>query len=597
MKSFRIFFTVIIAVVAISYKAAAVPAYPGPITVTQPDGTTLVIRIHGDEFLHWTTCGNSLVTKGDDGFYHYAAFGSDGITKASGSRVTATLSGDGSSVRPPEYLIRKAQEVRKNWEKAADEIRKSASRTTNGETHFLVLLAEFSDLSFKIENPTIAFSNLLNSKGYSEYGATGSVKDYYVDQSRGLFNPHFDVYGPYQAPNSVSYYGKDKGEVQETGAPRLLVETCQSADKDVDFSIYDADGDGYIDNVFMYYAGYNAAEGAEGTIWPHQWCVFYRDLILDGVKLYQYACSSELKGTKGVTMTSIGTFCHEYGHSLGLPDFYDTDYDEHGKGYGLGKYSLMSSGNYNNNSRTPPYLNCEERHILGWIDDIPELPRFNTNVSLSPIYTNSGYISPTENEGEYYYYEYRNGMGWDAPLEPGLIIYHIDKSENIVDGISAHDRWLYGNGINANSKHQCFKLVQANEKKEIIPFGGDYPEFSAWSKPAALDWSEQQTGYNLYDISTDFEKATFTLKYGKIDNFYEKGICAIETAGDWKSGDVFTFKLAQIETNPSSVIWSFDGNKITSDSVTLTSGHHTIKAEVSWDNGDSGYYEAAINVK
>jgi len=594
-KLYTIISLAALATIALNQTLSAVPAYPGPISITQPDGTSLTIRIHGDEFLNWTTCGNTLVAIGDDGFYHYASFDTDCITKATGTRVTSNLSGDGSSVRPPVALIQKANNDRKQMSAAAKSIRQTAvQKSPAGQYRFLVMLIEFNDLPFTVNQPGTAFHNLLNQKGYSENGATGSVYDYYSDQSTGQFDPIFDVCGPYKVSGNMSSYSDNDGLTQN-GAPRLLAEACQLADPEIDFSQYDIDKDGYIDNVFFYYAGHNSAEGASGTIWPHSWEV-QKTVILDGVRLFGYACASEYDGASGQTMASIGTYCHEFGHVVGLPDFYDTDYEDQGEGIGLYKYSLMSHGCYNNNQKTPPYFNCEERMLLGWMTSIPYLPVKSGKVTVQPVQTNAGYIAPTDNEGEYFYYEYRNGKGWDKPLNPGLVIYHIDKSNNVVAGYTAKYRWENWYGINDVAEHECFKLMFA-KKDSVIPFGGSYSSFTSKSTSQALSWGGTETGYDLTDISYDGEKATFHLTNVNADLFSKNGICAIETAGDWKAGDTFTFQLVETENPPTAVTWFFDEKQITTSSVVLTSGVHEIVALLVWSNGDSGYYGTTLKVK
>jgi len=581
-------------------NVSAVPANPNSFKVIQPDGTALTIRVHGDEFLNWTTCGNSLVAKGEDGYYHYATFDNEGVSPVLGAIVRTTTGGDGSSVRPPASALKKAYLTRQAWTESARAIKKAAAErySITGEDNFLVMLIDFSDLQFTVENAHNAFSNLLNQNGYSEYGGTGSVRDYFTDQSNGRFKPTFDLCGPYTVDGKMSSYSGSNGLTQN-GAPRLLVEACKIADPDVDFSQYDKDKDGVIDNVFFYYAGHNSAAGNPGTIWPHSWAVAYGTFKFDGVQLYGYACASEYddQTTSGRTMASIGTFCHEFAHTIGLPDFYDTDYEEGGEGYGLGRYSLMSHGCYNNSEKTPPYFNCEERMLLGWMDFVPSMPQKTRTLTLEPVQGDNGYVSPTGNDNEYYYYEYRNSTGWDAPLAPGLVIYHVDKSNNVVDGYTAAFRWENWDGINAYAAHECFKIMIASQSRGVVPFSEKYPDFNYSTTPAAEAWDGTATGYDLSQITHDGKKASFYLNCASADIFSEHNLCAIETGANLKAGDVFEFRLVEIENAPSSVKWYYDCSPITSNSVVLTSGEHVIEVEVKWANGDSGFYSAIINVK
>jgi len=195
-----------------------------------------------------------------------------------------------------------------------------------GSKRFLVLLVQFNDLYFSVSNSNLAFTRMLNQEGYSENGGTGSVRDYYYENSSGAFAPEFDVIGPITLSKSVRYYGANKedgGEMYER-SQEMVIEAAQLARQQygVNFSQYDNDGDGIVDNVFVFFAGHNEAEGGpDYTIWPHAWNVYYENVVYDGVRLSSYACASELRGHQGTTMAGIGTYCHEFGHVLGMPDF------------------------------------------------------------------------------------------------------------------------------------------------------------------------------------------------------------------------------------------------------------------------------------
>ncbi len=505
----RIFLALILAFLSV-YAVYAVQAYNQPIKVTQPDGSVLTIRVHGDEFLNWITCGNSLVAKGADGYYHFASFTPEGVSLAQGSIVRSSRSGDGSDVMPPLSAVQVALEKRQQVANAGMSSRAAASVTGSGP--YLVMLIEFSDIKFTINGANTAFSNMLSQVGYSDNGGTGSVKDYYTDNSHNKFTPTFHVVGPITVDGTMASYSANDGTTAN-GAPRLLKEACEKVDAQVDFSKYDLDNDGYIDNVFFYFAGHNAAEGAEGTIWPHQSYVnYYHEVKLDGKSLGRYSCSSELKSSSGSTMAGIGTFCHEFGHSIGLPDFYDTDYEVHGEGLALDNLSLMSSGNYNNDGRTPPYLTYEERHILGWDDGLILLQEgANT---LLPMSGNKAYYCPTGIDGEYYLFESRPTTGWDAYTKNkgGMAVYHVDKSDFVLpDGTTAASKWRKGYGINIFASHQCMDLVESVAPESSVSYDSEnvFPgyhrvtQLDATTTPALLAWNGQPTGYSLSGISFD----------------------------------------------------------------------------------------------
>ena len=467
---------------AAAVQAQAVIAPRTPYKVRQPDGTYVTLVNHGDEFHHWTTRQDGTpVEFGADGYWHPAKLRAPGR----------------------EGLARKAQ-AKKAQATAAE------SSISMGENHFLVILIEFDDLSFTLSDPTDAFSRLLNEENYSSNGGTGSVRDFYTFNSRDQFIPTFDVYGPVKLSHGYSYYGKDVGDSDDK-PDEALYEACQMLDSQIDFSIYDHDHDGFVDNVFYFYAGYNQAEGAGvNTIWPHAWILYRYTAVFDNVRVWSYACASEYKGINGKRMCGIGTFTHEFGHVLGLPDFYDTDGATSGDADGLGSFSTMDAGCYNNDSRTPPLFNAVDRNILGWMDE-PEQIFGNGTFTLESIRNNKAYCSKTSNKGETFIYEMRDGTGWDEPLPSGLLVYHLDKSQNQVGHYTAAELWESMYNINNVADHPCFR---------IIPSGGVlwpmeyaiYPGTFKVTDFQPVAWSGEKVLSSLSDIETDGTIATFTLK-------------------------------------------------------------------------------------
>ena len=581
-------------------RAGAVGAWPYPIVVTQPDGSTITIQLHGDEFFHWTTSEGRTVKMSEDGFYRECAFDYAGMMK--GARLRAEARG---GIAPSVRGLSAAPGI------------SPAEGFSHGEKRFLVLLIEFSDLEFTIENTRAVFNDLLNSDHYDYGRATGSAREYFIDQSRGKFTPVFDVVGPVKVKFGVSTYAKDKGMTQETGAPKLLKDACDILDaQGFDFSEYDLDKDGYIDNIFFYYAGHNMAEGADGTIWPHKWQVNSAP-VYDGVHLWTYACTSEYSGQSGKIRCSIGTFCHEFSHVLGLPDFYDVNGSEEGNSTHPGNYSLMAGGNYNNNGNTPPYYNIEERALLGWLEGtedidvhtriteawkyIVEMPRKSGVLTLAPVQENAAYRSPTDNENEYYLYEYRNGEKWDAYIGEGVLIYHVDKSENMAGKYSANKRWTdYGwsGCINDAAVHPCFWLLPAegNTYGNTAPFGNSVTRFTATTSPAAVCWSGQPSNYNLISISHDGEQARLTLSYDAPGAPFR--VSAIDIRKErFLAGETLELKLIPSDDEPEQTDWYLDSEQQTASNITLSAGKHVLEARLVFSDGRSGSYRVELNVE
>lgn len=526
MKRMIITFLLLLCTGGIS-SLLAVNAYPYPVVVTLPDGSSLTVRIHGDEYFNYrTTEDGYVIARGTDGFYYYAGWDASGnmeLTQvrahnAGGRSVAeqAALAMRGKGVPPG---VRSKMMVRRSALARAGGWQIGNGFPTAGNPKSLVLLVSFADLDFSM--PASAFEAMLNEEGYAEYGATGSARDYYSDNSNGQFKPQFVVVGPLKLPRAMSYYGENKGNNHNANAQQMVVDACMQADKEgLDFTQFDEDGDGVIDNIFIYYSGYNEAEGGgEETVWPHRGAVA-GNYSFDGLKLEGYACSSELKGNTGNRMAAIGTLCHEFAHVLGLPDFYDTDGEANGETPGLYDYSLMSSGNYNNDSRTPPYLNVVERSLLGWLDPV-ELTGAG-EYSLEAIHRNQGYYYTTDVEGEVFMLENRQAEKWDAPLDGhGLLIYQVDRSQRIVGGLTAESRWrLANNGVNQLEEHPCLRIRSANESAGYSGIGIFFPgitgntAFTAGGSPSALPWSGLDLNRNLTDIRETGGMISFTYSGG-----------------------------------------------------------------------------------
>ena len=490
MKAMKKTILAILAFILLSVSARAVPATPKPVKYRQPDGSVIEIRLHGDEFYNYTTCNGRVVSLDAKGFYVPS--------------------------QKPRFDLEKILARKAENRKAARIGRRSSSdRISFGNKRFLVMLIEFADLQFTVANPNQTFSNLLNQEGYSANGASGSAADYYRQNSNGRFNPTFDVVGPVRVSKGFAAYGAKSEVWEDTDPDGLLREACSLVDAEVNFADYDLDGDGFIDNIFFFFAGHNQAEGAgENYIWPHQGGAYKEGFMLDGKYLNSYACASEYRGANGKSMAGIGTFCHEYGHVLGLPDFYDTDYEENGSSEGVYTLSLMCSGCYNDNGRRPPYFGALERILLGWLN--LEMSTSNAQVQLSPIQEDSYMATPTSVEGEYFLYEYRNGEGWDRSVNirygedpiDGLVIYHVDRSSNPVGDYAAADLWN-ANSLNNYAVHPCYTIERTSGSvgsiKDLV-----YPGNNNITHYESKDWAGLRTGFVLDNIAEVSGKMSFS---------------------------------------------------------------------------------------
>ena len=349
-----------------------------------------------------------------------------------------------------------------------------------GKKKGLVILAEFPDMNFRQGHGRAKYNDILNAPGYTtSEGFRGSVADYFREQSGGLFELEFDVVGPYMTKHKYAYYGENNEQDDDKRPEEMVIEMCQAADDEVNFADYDWDGDRFVDEVFVVYAGRGEADGGnEKTIWPHMWALSSagRHLALDNRYIDVYACANEMQ--TDFDINGIGTFCHEFSHCLGLPDFYDRlNYEE----FGMAEFDLMDSGAYIGNGFTPVGYTAYEKMFCGWQEPI-ELGREDVTVdSLKPMSENgdSYIIFNDGNHNEYYMIEYRRKTGWDVnyPTE-GLMITHVDYNKTL---------WDYNtpNCIYTDAEARLQNLPVSNDHQRMTIFHADYND-QYWSTKTDL---------------------------------------------------------------------------------------------------------------
>lgn len=365
-----------------------------------------------------------------------------------------------------------------------------------GNYRLLCLLVEFEDVHFSTEDPRGYFDALLNEEGFSGEGAVGSVKDYFSDNSDGRFVPFFQVTEPIRLEKKRQYYGRnvyDMGNrAGDAAAEEVIPDALAQLEESVDLSAYDA--------LYFVYAGHDESQGGPAdAIWAHQG---HSDWYGN------YACSSECSLAQGDLLSGIGPFCHELGHLLGLPDFYDTDGIVGGQAAGPEMYSLMSTGGHNQDDRRPPYLNALERYLLGWMGDIPEIGEGWTEIP--PVQHSAAFRSSTQTEGEFFLLECRSEKGWDAGLPGGLMVYHVDRSD-----LSRWNDWRFSNKLNSIAAHPCFYPIRSSAPSQSLKadaslVGGNivFPGLSQTLCLELKDWNGAYSGILLSNIAWDGEKAS-----------------------------------------------------------------------------------------
>lgn len=519
---------VISALFALASPASAVIAKRGVMTYAQPDGTRLSLSLQGDERFHMNFTPDGFpVMRDSRGTYVYAAV-QDGMFVPSGvsvRNIADRTAGD------REFLARLSPDMidaayARSFDMALSRKRALATRgpgvcTTTfpsiGKQKAIVILAEFQDVKFndenskeyKFEDAYTYFHDLLNKPGFDTNGATGSARDWFVDNSNGLFEPEFDVYGPVALSKERSYYGANDWYGDDLHAHDMVIEACRILDEEVDFTQYDRDNDGIIDNIYVVYAGLGEADYPDNDlIWPHSWTMTEAGspgITFDGVVLDRYACSNETDG-ESRHPDGIGTFVHEFSHVMGLPDLYCTS--SAGRPFTPGEYSVLDYGPYNNHGFTPPNYSAYERYALDWIAPEPFGP--HGEYSLQNIAeSNFAYIIPTDKENEYFLLENRQQSGWDKYIPGhGMLVWHVDYNKSIFDA----------NTVNNQPSHQYVDLVEADNKRNDSTRDGDpFPgqsnvtELDYFTTPALVSWGKKDTEISITGIKENNGLITMTV--------------------------------------------------------------------------------------
>ena len=344
--------------------------------------------------------------------------------------------------------------------------------TITGNKKAIMILVNFSDTKFKTANNNALYQRIANEENFSEGKFKGSMADYFKKQSRGNFTLQFDVVGPVAVKNKASYYGSNDSNDNDKYPGQMVCEAVTLAKEQItDWTPYDWDGDGYVDQVYVVYAGKGEADGgAETTIWPHAYSLSDAKKYGDGsgpvtvgtnLKVDSYACGPELDGQSG-NIGGIGTMCHEYSHCLGYPDFYDIDYSG---GQGMGAWDLMDSGSYNGDGYQPAGYTSYERWFAGWEEPI-ELKAEDKEIRNMKSLQNGGefyIIYNDKNANEYYLLENRQKEGWDASQSyAGLLILHCDYSASV---------WEQ-NAPNDDPSHQRMTVVPADGEYSYETYQG-----------------------------------------------------------------------------------------------------------------------------
>lgn len=489
----------------------AIPAKRLFFKVKLEDGTSIMVTQCGDESFHYLADekGTPVVMVADSTY-----------------RLAPELKDEYSQRWTERAKTRNAHRLARSRKVAAQNRQRREfghPSVFEGKKKGVVILVNFTDKKFQAKNNHAAFDEQFNLVGYSKNNHVGSVHDYFYDQSYGKFDVKFDVFGPVNLVRSYSFYGKNDSNGDDKYPAVLVEEACKLADIDYDinWSDYDWDGDGFVDQVYIVYAGSGEHASYESNlIWPHESSMEMEQDYGDGngpfamgeTMIDTYAMSCELSGGAGSMMDGIGTACHEFGHCFGIPDFYNIDYSG---GHGMGPWDLMDSGSYNGktgHAETPAGFTAYERWFAGWLQ-LQELaePCYVKNMPSLQDEPCAYIIYNEGNSNEYFILENRQSNKWFKYVDTsvgihGLFAYHVDYDA---------ESWEE-NEVNLSKKHQ---------RMSYIPAGKSYYDhysqlFPGWDNITELTNTSHET-YNAKLFNTNKDGSFYMNK--PITNIEEDG--------------------------------------------------------------------------
>lgn len=547
----------------------AVKAAPFLINSTQPDGSVVPIRKVGNEHFNYTLTGEDsvLVVRDSVGYWNYA----DEHGKKTGMRVHAKSKRGAKEKnflkkRNSRQILEKFREKRLKqlqeqqadsslgpmmlqsstddpqmanewggwgwggWTQPEDPVQNTnwpKQPTLNtvkkeGDVRGLVILVQFSDVKFNRSNAQEEYLNYLNQEGYSNYSMSGSVRDFFIENSSGKYRPTFDVAGPITLKGTRDSYGSlVDSRNMAAGAVKAVSEAMDSlVAKNVDFTPYDSDGDRVVDFVYMIYAGVGSADtDVQSAIWPHSYNVSKR--LTRNMSMNRYACSPEIDGQAYMyrkstdALNGIGTFCHEFSHVLGLMDHYDVNVNNSKTRtrYTPGPWDLMDAGSYNcpqnryyTTSCSPANMSAFEKFSLGWLEP-RRLEVSDTTVVLKAVQENDGLVLTSNNDNEYYFVEFRQNTGFDKGLpNKGMLVWHIN-----------YDRysWMY-NEINVSDPMHV-DLIEADGRADAYTVSTDaFPTSRVNSFNGFKTWAGDSLGLEIYDVKIVGDHVEFKTRGNRV---------------------------------------------------------------------------------
>ncbi len=517
-------FGVFLIFLALAAYVAAVPARPGLVNLTQPDGTVFLARLRGDEFAAWYESADGYSTVKNSGGWWVLARERDGRLIESFERADAR-SNLASFLPKHEHPARRATTgdgpVRGQSPERVESL-------LSGNVKVILLLINFTN------NPRVNagkyvgpyYENLIFN-----HSNNMSMASYYNETSYGIVNVTGVVGGPnkwYTSAYNMSYYGKDcsgAGSDDCFGQTyELICEAAALADADVDFTQYDADGNGFIDHILIVHAGCGQEDSTGCTMTDPLWSVRWSwtdlctGMTFDGKRIRS--------GTILAEDSPMGTFGHESGHDFAnLPDLYDIDYSSEG----IGNWGMMSGGSWNGpwgyEGDVPAHFSAWSKYFMGWVtptlvnstllDEEIAAVEYSPDVYQIMIPLGDTPKNPSSGgEKEYFLVENRQKVGFDSYIPgPGLLIWHIDDNQGRISS----------NYFNAYDSDRGVDLEEADQGTQSnLGLDGQAP--TTGDRGVAADtWKANNAGFTDASVPNSKSKAG-SASYINVTNISASGM-------------------------------------------------------------------------
>ena len=588
--------TIFVCLMLCSLTTWAAKAVSIPVQVRQADGSVITVILRGDEHINWyTTLDGVLLVQGVDNNYYIGKVEKNGnliATKQLAHEALTRSQAERNLIAKQDkdkffaYVNKIAEESENAYDNSPLTRGPIVDSGYGGVPYFphtgspkaLVILAEFQDVPFTIQDTKRIFTNYLTNEGHfsdTRYGQNQNykgVRGYFKDCSYGQFTPEFDVVGPVKLPKPQAIYGKGRYDRMDL----LLPDACAAVDDSVNFADYDANNDGMVDLVYVIYAGYSANYNGnkETDIWPKSGTVKISNTY-DGKSIHRYGVSNELAGDENKTkgkekINGIGLFCHEFSHTLGLPDIYALDEEAKNQNdQGMEFWDLMDGGTEVRNGRVPASYLAWEREVMGWMK-IDELKNDSSIKNLKSI-DNGGraykIVNPNDSNEYIVLQSIQKGpwyQGWrDGTYGKGLLAYRISYPSGKVNVFD------YPNNVKG--------------KPRVIPIPADGKILAADSAKGSITTYTQQLNGDLYPYNSINYISGFKMFD---DSTLEKSIINIKENDGGNSNNnyvSFEFKNGIVNTgiqSPSIIerstsdnrIYTLDGRYVGTDASILPHG-------------------------